>query len=131
MRRVAPVKGGICPARARTAWMCHHEFVEQSVSSPQERLDDLLRRLRADLPRLAKDYGVRSLELFGSSVRGEAGAESDVDILVEFESTPTLFRFIDLECELSELLQARVDLVMKDALKPTIGERILADAVPV
>ena len=111
--------------------MCHHEFVEQSVSSPQERLDDLLRRLRADLPRLAKDYGVRSLELFGSSVRGEAGVESDVDILVEFESTPTLFRFIDLECELSELLQARVDLVMKDALKPTIGERILADAVPV
>jgi uncharacterized protein len=97
----------------------------------QQRVDGLRRRLRPHLPRLKSEYGVTALELFGSSVRGEAGPESDIDILVEFEAPPTLFRFIDLEHELSELLQARVDLVMKDALKPAIGKRILAEAVPV
>jgi predicted nucleotidyltransferase len=105
--------------------------VNRPNPAPPTTLGELLRRLRAELPRLKREYGVRSLELFGSSVRGEARPDSDVDILVQFESPPTLFKFIDLEHELSELIEARVDLVMKDALKPAIGERILSDAVPV
>jgi predicted nucleotidyltransferase len=105
--------------------------MDSPVPKPLRRVDELRRRLRAELPRLKEAYGVTSFALFGSSVRGEAGAESDVDILVEFETPPTLFRFIDLECELSNLLQARVDLVMKDALKPALSRRILAEAVAV
>jgi len=92
---------------------------------------EILEILRAELPRLRRRYGVRSLGLFGSVVRGEERSTSDIDILVEFDRAPTFFQFIALEDELSRLLGAKVDLVMKSALKPRIGERILAELLPV
>jgi len=76
-------------------------------------------------------YRMKSLELFGSYVRNEQNADSDLDVLVEFDEAPSLFEFIRLENELSDILKVKVDLVMKDSLKPTIGQRILAEAVPV
>lgn len=91
-------------------------------------LDEIRSTLRSELPRLQQQYAVRSLEFFGSFVRGEASEDSDLDLLVEFDQTPTLFSFIRLENELSELLDIRVDLVMKDSLKPVLGARILAEA---
>jgi len=54
-----------------------------------------------------------------------------VDILVEFEHAPTFFQFVELEDELGRLLVANVDLVMKSALRPRIGERILSEVVQV
>jgi hypothetical protein len=94
-------------------------------------LDEVLRALRAELPTLEQSYGIRSLGVFGSIVRGEQRSRSDVDILVVFERTPTFFEFIELEDRLAELLGAKVDLVMRSALKPRIGERILAEVVSV
>src|SRR5438045_3474757 len=85
------------------------------------------RVLRRRLPKLRETYGVRSLWLFGSHVRGEARQRSDLDILVEYYQVPSFFEFIELEEELSSLLGTKVDLVMKSALKPRIGERILAE----
>ena len=64
-------------------------------------------------------------------MRGEEKRASDLDVLVEFEVTPSFFRFIELEDHLSQLLGVKVDLVMKRALKPGIGQYILAEAVPV
>jgi predicted nucleotidyltransferase len=87
--------------------------------------------LRAEFPRLAERYSVTSLGLFGSTVRGEAHAASDLDILVRFEHAPGLLRFIELENYLGDLLGVPVDLVMADALKSHIGARILAEVVPV
>lgn len=84
--------------------------------------------LRNELPRLETEYGVDSMKLFGSFVRGEATPESDLDILVTFRTTPGLIRFISLENELTDLLGIKVDLVMQTALKPHIGPRILAEA---
>jgi predicted nucleotidyltransferase len=92
---------------------------------------DVLALLRDQMPMLRERYGVRSLALFGSVVRGEATAASDVDVLVEYESAPTLFEFVRLKAYLSELLGAPVDLVMRSALKPVIGAAILAEAVAV
>ncbi len=89
------------------------------------------RILRQHLPELRDKYGVKSLGVFGSYVRGEANKRSDLDVLVEFESAPSLFKFIDLEEHLSRLLGRKVDLVMKSALKPAIGRHILAEVVPV
>jgi len=51
-------------------------------------------------------------------------------VLVEFEQAPSLFQYIDLENYLSELVGIKVDLVMKKTLKPYIGQRILAEVVP-
>ena len=88
-------------------------------------------RLSKELPILREKYGVESLSLFGSYVRGEERPDSDVDILVTFHDTPGLLRFIDLENHLAELLEKKVDLVSKNALKPAIGRRVLAEAVAI
>ena len=85
--------------------------------------------LRENLPLLRGKYRVKTLALFGSYVRGEQRKRSDVDILVEFEEPIGLLEFVALERELSQLIGKRVDLVMKTALKPRIGERILKEAV--
>ena len=94
-------------------------------------VDHYIRTLHQLLPELARDYHVSSLEVFGSYVRGEQTPESDLDVLVTFEEAPGLLKYIGLENHLSDLLGVKVDLVMKTALKPHIGRRILSEAVPV
>ena len=97
-------------------------------------MDNLARiktTLRQHLPRLAEEYRVGSLGIFGSWVRQEQREDSDLDVLVDFNETPGLLAFIDLENELSDLLGVRVDLVMRDALKPRLRPRILSEVVPV
>ncbi|MCK4570681.1 nucleotidyltransferase family protein [Candidatus Bipolaricaulota bacterium] len=93
--------------------------------------EEILAILRVELPEMRQRYGVRSLGLFGSVVRREERSNSDIDILVEFARAPTFFQFVALEDDLSKLLGARVDLVMRSALKPCIGERILSEVLPV
>ena len=94
-------------------------------------LEQLLPRLQALLPDLATRYGVTSLGIFGSFLRGEQRPDSDLDLLVEFREPPSLFGFIRLENELSDQLGVNVDLVMKSALKREIGRRILEEVRPV
>lgn len=94
-------------------------------------LEQTLCTLRAHLPELRERYGVKSLAAFGSYVSGERHRGSDLDLLVEFTAPPTLFGFVELQEHLRGLLGIRVDLVMKSALRPGIGDRILAQAVPV
>ncbi len=93
--------------------------------------EEILRRLRTHKKQLMETYHVGCLELFGSCVRGEQSPASDVDILVEYQTPPGLFDFIRLKTTLTELLGVKVDLVMKDALRPRIGERVLREAIPV
>ncbi len=71
------------------------------------------------------------METFGSYTRGQQSKESDLDILVEFYETIDLFMYMELEEFLSEALGIKVDLVMKDTLKPRIKEKILKEAIPV
>jgi predicted nucleotidyltransferase len=92
--------------------------------------DAIAARLRAALPTLRQRWPIRSLALFGSVVRDEARVDSDLDVLVEFDRTIDLFAFLELEDELARLSGRRVDLVSRAALKPYIGQRILAEAVP-
>ena len=73
--------------------------------------------------------GVARLALFGSVLRGEASAESDVDILVEFvQGAKSFDRFMALADLLEERLGRPVELVTTEALSPFIGPRILAEA---
>ncbi len=72
-----------------------------------------------------------SLALFGSTVRGEARLDSDVDLLVEFDGPVDLFAFCDVENFLSEQFGHNVDLVQCDSVKPFMSERILSKAVRV
>ncbi|MEW6180286.1 MAG: nucleotidyltransferase family protein [Chloroflexota bacterium] len=94
-------------------------------------LDDLLTRLRELQPYLQKQYRVKTLEVFGSYARGEENAESDLDLLVTFEIVPSLFKFLSLELFLSDQLGIKVDLIIKDNLKPDLAPAILKEAKPV
>lgn len=73
-------------------------------------------------------YGVSSLGLFGSRAHGTAGADSDLDFVVEFE-TKSFDAYMDLKAFLEQLFGARVDLVLRDAIKPRLREKILGEAL--
>lgn len=90
-----------------------------------------MKTLREQLPLLTEQYNVATLEIFGSYVRHEQRKNSDLDILVTFKKAPSLLKFVHLENHLSDILGVKVDLVMKDSLKPAIGKNILREAVPV
>ena len=91
-------------------------------------LNSLLEKIRKVYPQIEKKYQISSLEVFGSFLRGEEKENSDLDLLVTFSEPPSLFGFVRLENYLSDMLGVKVDLVMKDNLKPNIGECILAEA---
>ncbi|HJH27289.1 MAG TPA: nucleotidyltransferase [Methanophagales archaeon] len=78
---------------------------------------------------LRESFKLKEIGVFGSYVRGQQKEKSDVDILVEFEEVPGLFKLIELEDYLEEILRVKVDLVMKSALKPVIGKYILREVV--
>ena len=80
---------------------------------------------RAELAEL----GVRSLDIFGSVARGEAAADSDVDLLVDFDRPIGLFHFFRVQRRLEQILSCRVDLVMREAVKPQLRDRIFREAV--
>ena len=73
--------------------------------------------------------GIREVGVFGSVVRGQATANSDIDILIDLapDSTLTLFDLISLEQDYSERLGVKVDLVIKDDLRPNISRQILQE----
>ena len=93
----------------------------------REEVVKLITEHRPDLERL----GMKSLAVFGSVARGEARAGSDIDILVEFEGTPSFDQYMDLKFYLEDLLNSRVDLVTADALKPRMRPIVEREAVRV
>ena len=101
------------------------------IMTSENSLQKYLETLHEQIPLLAERYSVETLEVFGSYVRDEQKKDSDLDILVTFKEEPSLLTFIAIENYLSDLLGVKVDLVMKDSLKPVIGQSILREAVPV
>ena len=92
-----------------------------------------LEQLRSESTTIAKicaRYGVAELSVFGSTARGDAGRDSDIDLLVTFQPDAAigLIGFNRLRRELEEGLGRRVDLVPKDGLKPIIRDEVLSEA---
>ncbi len=92
-------------------------------------LEELIARLLAKLPDLRARYHIATLGVFGSYVRGEQHQTSDLDILVEFSVTPSLFKLTALQNELTEQAGVQVELTLKRMLKPRIGQHILAEVI--
>ncbi len=90
----------------------------------QRRIVDLLETNRDSI----RKFGVRELGLFGSVARGDNTGESDVDVLVEFEKE-SFSTYMGLLFYLEDLFGSKVDLVMKDSIKPIIRNRILAETI--
>ena len=105
--------------------------MSQTAPEIQGKAAEFIRILRENLPELKERYGVESLGIFGSYIRGEEQEGSDLDVLVEVTRPMGLFEFVSLERHLSELVVTRVDLVMKRTLNRRIGKRILEEVVSV
>jgi hypothetical protein len=101
------------------------------MKSDGRSLSPIIKMLREELPDLRHRYCISYLGVFGSYLHGEHGTRRDLDILVDFSGTPSMFKFLDLEGHLSKLLGVKFDLVMKNSLKPRIDKNILEEAVSV
>lgn len=89
-----------------------------------------LKNILAEHKQEIKDrFKVEEIGIFGSYVRKMQKKKSDLDVLVSFSETTDLFMFGQLENYLSDILGVKVDLVMKDSLKPRLKDRILNEAV--
>ena len=93
-------------------------------------LDGVIGTLPRSLPELRARYPIASLAVFGSWARGEQRADSDLDLLVEFDG-PIGWQIVTLEDEPSARPGVKVDLVSRRALRPHLEARLLAEAVPV
>ena len=89
---------------------------------------DLLQAHRSAILALATRHGARNVRVFGSTARGEARPESDVDFLVEIDPGRTLLDLIALEQDLETLLGRPVDVQTDGGLSPYLQARILAEA---
>jgi len=94
-------------------------------------IKDVRQKIRNLKPIIRERYKVKTIGVFGSYVRGEAKEKSDLDVLVEFSEPISLLKFVELENFLSDSIGVKVDLVMKNALKPRMGKHILEEVVAV
>ena len=94
------------------------------------RTDEFLKSKRAEILDLATKRGIRNLRVFGSFARGQAGPDSDVDLLVDVEPGRTYLDLGALLLDLQDLLGRKVELVTERALHASIKAQILQEAVP-
>lgn len=94
-------------------------------------LQEIGHLLREHRDTLAQRYGVAVVAIFGSYIRGEAGPESDLDLLVEILRPISLLELVGAELYLSEVLGVKVDLVPRRNLRAELRDVILSEAVPV
>ena len=93
--------------------------------------DAVLQILKQKNAEMTKQFGVKSLLLFGSVARDEATSTSDVDLLVEFNRPVGYFGLFALQDYLEKLLGCPVDLGTPDSLKPYIKERVMGELIRV
>jgi len=89
----------------------------------------IMRSIQDNLSEI-KRYGIRRIGVFGSFVRSSQNEKSDIDVLVEFYPGRKSFdNYMDLKFFLEKLLRRKVDLVIKDAVKPRIRTYILGEVL--
>ena len=93
--------------------------------------DVVIKILKQKNAEMTKQFGVKTLSLFGSVARNEATFTSDVDLLVEFNRPMGYFGLFALQDYLEKLLGCPVDLGTPDSLKPRIRERVMGELIRV
>jgi predicted nucleotidyltransferase len=88
-----------------------------------------LKNQREEILRIATAHGARNIRVFGSVSRGEAGPQSDVDILVKLEPGRSLLDVVAIKQDLEDLLGCEVDVVTEESISPYIRDQVLKEAV--
>ncbi len=89
----------------------------------------LTKKVRETIIAILARNDAERIAIFGSYARGEAGAKSDIDILVRFARKKSLFEIVRIEDELRKSLRRDVDLVTENAVSPYLADTIHRDAV--
>ncbi len=93
------------------------------------KIDELLKAKHHEILAIAARHGAHNLRVFGSVARGEAGPESDLDILVGMKPGKSLMDHVALTQDLEDLLQRKVHVISERALHWYIRDRVLAEAI--
>jgi predicted nucleotidyltransferase/DNA-binding XRE family transcriptional regulator len=91
----------------------------------------LVRRHKVEIANLARTHGARNIRLFGSVVRGEDTAKSDIDFLVDAPKEKALSISISLQAALEDLLKCKVDVSPESIMKPNVRKAALKEAVAI
>ena len=92
-------------------------------------IEELLKQKREEILRLVSKHGAGNVRIFGSTARGEAGLDSDVDFLVQVIGPTTPWFPVGLILDLEELLGCKVDVLTEDSVHWLLRRRILKEAV--
>jgi len=93
-------------------------------------IDELLKEKREEILKIAARHGVKTIRVFGSVARGEAGNDSDVDLLIEVDGPTTSWFPGGLVADLEHLLGRRVSVIEADTLREPVRRNILNEAIP-
>ena len=93
-------------------------------------IEEVLKEKRAQIEQIAARHGAHNLRIFGSVARGEAGPNSDIDILVDTAPRTSSWFPAGLILDLQDLLGCRVEIVTEKGLNPGLHDRVLKEAVP-
>lgn len=93
-------------------------------------LDELRSTKRPLITAIAAKFGAKNIRIFGSTARGDARADSDVDFLITMEPGRTYLDFVGFWQELEELLGRKIDVVSENGVSPYLRNEILREAVP-
>ena len=92
-------------------------------------LEEILGDKRAEVQRIAAKHGAHNVRVFGSTARGEAGPDSDLDLLVDVGSTTSPWFPGGLIADLQELLGKSVEVVTEKGLNRHVRDHVLREAV--
>jgi predicted nucleotidyltransferase len=93
-------------------------------------IGQLVHEKREEIHRIAGMHGARNIRMFGSVARGEAGNDSDIDLLVDAGPVTSSWFPAGLVLDLEEVLGCKVEVVTEKGLSPFLKERVLQEAVP-
>ena len=89
----------------------------------------MLAKLKKQIKDTLKNYPISKAAIFGSFARGEEDANSDIDILIQTSKPVSMFLLLRLENELSKLTQRKIDIIEYSAIKPSIKQNVLNEAI--
>jgi hypothetical protein len=95
----------------------------------RRKIKKILQEKREVILRIATQHGARNVQVFGSFARGEAGPDSDLDLMIQLEPGRSLLDLIAIKQDLEDLLGCQVDVVTEAAISPYMKEQVLKEAV--
>ena len=88
-------------------------------------------KYKKEITKILRTYHIQQAALFGSFARGEQTKKSDIDLLIRTNGKMTMFQLFQMEEDIEKAISRKVDIVEYEAIKPSLKNRILNDAISI